>query len=78
MILTVPVGKGISFALHDEFRGNADTVFAAQYSDSLSAPAWTDLGASTNTLGSTTLNTLTDPTPNPAGRFYRLEREPAP
>jgi subtilisin family serine protease len=52
--------------------------YTMQYSDSSPQPAWSNLTTNANTLGSVTTNTVTDATPNPDGRFYRLQRSPAP
>ena len=47
-----------------------------QYNDSLAQSAWSNLSTNKNTLGSVSTNTVTDLTPNPVGRFYRLQRRP--
>jgi subtilisin family serine protease len=52
--------------------------YTMQYNDSWAQPAWNNLSTNENTLGSVTTNTVTDATPNPDGRFYRLQRNPAP
>ena len=52
--------------------------YTMQYNDSWAQPAWNNLSTNENTFGSVTTNTVTDATPNPDGRYYRLQRNPAP
>ncbi len=52
--------------------------YTMQYNDSWAKPAWSNLSTNENTLGSVTTNTVTDATANPEGRYYRLQRNPAP